>query len=319
MSEQLSLGFTRNMIVVPEFYLDSFALHSTFLEKVVMNSLDLIIYHKTKGQTMYLPHDMLDSGAVQTTKHMNYQEGSYHNVAFDFRPDATVIDEWDMKLLQRFHYTWYYELRDFLQSTKFKEMNRENNANRKRKDVFPVKEKEFAVFKRSLNDIKCVILGQDPYPTSLANGIAFAIDDANIDMDKRPYALRTVEKALKKDFNSPNDLPSTLANWSNQGVFLLNTALTVEKGNPGSHLDLWKPFIKVVLDILAKQSEPIVWILFGEKAQAYEKYVPKNHYLLKAEHPSASYHNGTEWNHEDVFRRANKFYEEGFRKDIKWI
>lgn len=67
---------------------------------------------------------------------------------------------------------------------------------------------------------------------------------------------------------------------------LLNTALTVEEGTPEAHCKLWEGFIECVMQVLAAQEKPIVWLLFGRMAHAYEKYIPSHHKVIKTSHPS---------------------------------
>lgn len=101
-----------------------------------------------------------------------------------------------------------------------------------------------------------------------------------------------------------------------QGVLLLNTALTVEQSKPGSHLKLWEPFIKEVLKIL-NEKENLVWILWGRKAQAYKKYIDNpTHFFIESAHPSPlSASRG--FFESRPFSRANTILKK-FNKHIIW-
>lgn len=169
--------------------------------------------------------------------------------------------------------------------------------NNKSKTVFPIRENVFKAFKLTpLQDVKVVILGQDPYHgckvkasqienrsivTPEANGLAFSVNK-NVAI---PPSLKNVFKALEGDLGIINTNPN-LVKWSEQGVLLLNTALTVEMDSPGSHIGQWQPFMKRVFFRLNKLEGPVVFLLWGAKAQSYKKYIDSRHVILEAPHPS---------------------------------
>ena len=140
---------------------------------------------------------------------------------------------------------------------------------------YPNKEQIFRVFRKPLQDIKVVILGQDPYPTpGNANGLAFAVNENK----KVPVSLNNIRKELADNY--PLSLPfagdwQTLEHWEEQGVFLLNTALTVESGKAGSHLKYWESFINKVVWYIGS-FHPTIWMLWGRKAQSFTKNIPKS-------------------------------------------
>lgn len=139
--------------------------------------------------------------------------------------------------------------------------------------VFPEKENIFNVFQMPLQDIKVVILGQDPYPKEgQAIGYAFAVNE---DVSK-PASLRIIEKEVG------HELDRTLQNWRDQGVFLLNTALTVKAEQAGSHINYWRKFTEVIVNYIAKNN-PCIWLLWGKKAQDYKWYLQSTCYLCNKE------------------------------------
>lgn len=167
----------------------------------------------------------------------------------------------------------------------------------------PHKDNIFRVFEDSLKSIKVVILGQDPYPTpGDANGLAFATFEDR----KLPASLKVIIKELTDsipEFKYDNPDWKTLDHWRKQGIFLLNTALTVESGKANSHTDYWKPFTKFIINFISSQ-QPCIWLLWGRKAQEYKSYihygitvtkltidqiqVDKYHnYILEASHPAS--------------------------------
>ncbi|QWE04621.1 uracil-DNA glycosylase [Polynucleobacter sp. JS-JIR-II-50] len=141
-----------------------------------------------------------------------------------------------------------------------------------------------------VNSVKVVILGQDPYHSpGLAQGLAFSIP-AEIAVNSRgfPSSLRNISKALALEgFGSlPN---GDLHNWAEQGVLLLNTALSVKLGEAGSHTGLgWKSFIDHLISALSKTRPHVVWMLWGGHAQSKLPLIEsgQNPLILQSSHPS---------------------------------
>lgn len=157
-----------------------------------------------------------------------------------------------------------------------------------------------------LDQLRVVILGQDPYPgisasnfhggiLPYATGLAFGIPDEAMGL---PASLRNIrDEVVRSDVSTLKELSfdQSLVTWAMQGVLLLNTALTVKAGEPGSHSHLWKPFTTELMTFLGKKEEPIIWLLWGAHAQSYEKYIGPQHTILKTSHPSPlSYKRGFE-------------------------
>ena len=145
----------------------------------------------------------------------------------------------------------------------------------------------------SLSSLRAVILGQDPYPTftdnhPTATGIAFA---NTIDTSLSNYSPSlTVLRESVIDFTKPHgntNFDPSLEKWEEQGVLMLNSALTCIKGQIGSHTLIWRPFISSFLSSLSRYSPGVVYVLMGNNAQSFEYYInPKNNYILKVKHPA---------------------------------
>jgi len=169
----------------------------------------------------------------------------------------------------------------------FKSLILSINKERSTKLIFPERKKVFrAFFLTEFYKIKVVILGQDPYyDKNKADGLAFSVP-FNIDI---PPSLVNIFKELKTNFPSYS-IPKhgCLKSWANQGVFLINTILTVENGRPGSHAKLgWMSFTNKVISLISKHLRGIVFLLWGKYAQSKERFIDiKKHYILKAAHPS---------------------------------
>lgn len=152
--------------------------------------------------------------------------------------------------------------------------------------IFPPKNQVFAIFKlMGVNDVKVVILGQDPYPTvGYANGFCFSVNPNN----KIPKSLKNIFIELKDDIGKEIPLNGDLSKWANQGVFLLNTILTVENGKPESHAKIgWEEFTDAIIQILSFRNSNLVFLLWGAKAEKKRTLIDENkHLVLTAPHPS---------------------------------
>jgi uracil-DNA glycosylase len=142
----------------------------------------------------------------------------------------------------------------------------------------PKAENIFRVFEtEELNDIKVVILGQDPYYNGQADGLAFSTMDSAC-----PKSLGNIYKEIKDEYPDAKFASNDLTCWAKQGVFLFNTLLTTVLGTPKAHL-IWKEFTSKILNEICKKSD-IVYMLWGKDAQA--KINCSNGLILYAAHPS---------------------------------
>ena len=143
---------------------------------------------------------------------------------------------------------------------------------------YPQKEDIFNVFSMPLEDIKVVILGQDPYPKEgQAIGYSFAVSEET----PKPASLRIIEQEVG------HSIDKTLKSWREQGVFLLNTALTVEAGNAGSHIKYWEGFMNLVISHISFHN-PCIWVLWGKYAQGFKGAInQEGNTILEAPHPAS--------------------------------
>lgn len=166
----------------------------------------------------------------------------------------------------------------------------------------------FNAFKEcSYNDLKVVIVGQDPYPQlGSADGLAFSCSKKG----KAEKSLQYINKAIGTDHVD-------LRCWANQGVLLINTAFTVEVNKIGSHYNLWKPFTNYVFGNINKHKKDTIFILMGKKAEEWETLLPDCK-ILKCSHPASAAYKGGEWDHNDVFNKANLELKKQDKPLINW-
>ena len=136
--------------------------------------------------------------------------------------------------------------------------------------------------------LKLIILGQDPYfQKHTATGLAFA-NFNNTPEEQLSPSLKVIKESVI-NYEIPHNLitfASELEEWAEQGVLLLNTALTCEVNKPGSHSLLWRPFICKLIKNICDYNSGIVWLLLGNIAQSFKPYINKNQHIIEAKHPS---------------------------------
>lgn len=168
------------------------------------------------------------------------------------------------------------------------------------------------------SELKLVIVGQDPYPhLDQADGIAFSCSKTG----KLQPSLRYVFDEINRTVYGGNQLCTDvdLKRWSNQGVLLLNTALTTEVGKIGQHYDLWQGFTAYLFDYLNHNKKELVYIYMGKKAQEWADYVSDDNHKIFTSHPaSAAYNKQKEWNSDNAFLKAQHLVAESTGYIINW-
>lgn len=169
------------------------------------------------------------------------------------------------------------------------------------------------------DDLKCIIVGQDPYPQlGVADGIAFSCSRKG----KAEKSLQYILKQTIGDYTETGRVMYTpeecdLRRWANQGVLLINTAFTCEVNSIGSHYDLWKPFSRYIFENINRHKKNIPVILMGKKAEAWETML-NNQKIYKVTHPASAAYRGGEWDCNDVFNKVNQELEKQDIPCIEW-
>ena len=163
---------------------------------------------------------------------------------------------------------------------------------------------------------KVIILGQDPYHgPGQAYGLSFSVREGV----KHPPSLRNILKELANDIGCETPQNGCLDAWAQQGVLLLNTVLTVEAGQAGSHQGLgWEVFTNRIIELLNERNEPLVFLLWGKHAQEKKKMINGNkHCIIESVHPSPlSAHRG--FFGSKPFSKTNEFLKLHGMKEIDW-
>ena len=183
---------------------------------------------------------------------------------------------------------------------------------------YPKGSEIFAAFNHcSFDDVKVVILGQDPYHgINQANGLCFSVHDGI----GHPPSLINIFKEIEKDINKPYPKSGNLEAWADQGVLLLNATLTVRNGLAGSHQKQgWEEFTDAVIKTISDKKENIVFLLWGGFAKKKgSKINNKNHFILTSGHPSPLSANRGYWFGNKHFSKTNEFLEEIGKTNINW-
>lgn len=183
--------------------------------------------------------------------------------------------------------------------------------------VYPPKQQVFAAFENcDIDDIRVVILGQDPYhQKGQAHGMCFSVNPGV----QIPPSLVNIFRELQDDIGCYMPNNGYLMPWAKQGVFLLNTVMTVEDSRPRSHAGRgWETFTDHAIQMINSREEPVVFLLWGRDARNKAAMIDRQkHLVLEAAHPSplSAYHGFFGCRH---FSRANDFLAKNGRGTIDW-
>lgn len=195
--------------------------------------------------------------------------------------------------------------------------------------VYPIPKNVFRAFDEcGYEETRVVLLGQDPYPNTYkgvpsACGLAFATENGYTNP-----SLRIIMEEMKKDIgyqgrHDPKSnnckLKDRLLDWPSKGVLMLNTALTVEADNPGSHKKIWDEWTKRFIQGFSVDREDVIWMLWGKHAQNYTKYMPENTITCERPHPMVDIYTGKElFRNSGVFTEVNEIFDNNYLTGISW-
>ena len=213
---------------------------------------------------------------------------------------------------------WYELLKEDFEKPFYKELEQWLKTEYNTKTIYPKPENVFnALNLVKYDDVKVVIIGQDPYHNpKQAHGLSFSVEeDINI-----PPSLQNIFKELKSDLNCyiPNN--GNLTKWAKQGVLLLNAVLTVQENMANSHKGKgWEKITSKIISLLNEREEPVIFMLWGGSAKALGKNIDTTkHYVLTAVHPSPLSANQGGWFGCKHFSKANEILNSLNKEPIDW-
>ena len=219
----------------------------------------------------------------------------------------------------KLHTSWQHFLADEIQQPYFRDLMQAVDAEYQNYSCFPPKELLFAAFDHCpFEDLKVVIIGQDPYHgVGEANGLCFSVKDGV----RIPPSLRNIFRELNDDFGTVF-LPTSgnLERWAKQGVLLLNASLSVRMDHPNSpkHLN-WSVFTDAVIQKISDEKERAVFLLWGSFAQKKGAKIDRNqHLVLESGHPSPMSANQGNWFGKKHFSQTNAYLKAKGKTEIDW-
>lgn len=212
---------------------------------------------------------------------------------------------------------WYELLKPELTSQQFKNLQDFLTEEYNTKKIYPTPENVFnALNLVKYNDVKVVIIGQDPYhQPGQAHGLSFSVQNGI----KLPPSLVNIYKEIENEIGKKSCTNGDLTAWAKQGVLLLNSVLTVRDSQPNSHKNMgWEQITSRVVELLSKREKPVVFLLWGANAIAIGKNIDRSkHLVLTCAHPSplSAYNGFFGCNH---FVKANEFLIKNNETPIEW-
>jgi len=215
---------------------------------------------------------------------------------------------------------WGDKLKGFLLSTDFDKIIKylQDEVQEDRRFTPPLRDMFKAFTECPYKDLKVIFLLQDPYPAlGVASGLAMCCENTGILQPSLKYVYQQVHETVYK--NEPYEYNPSLKHWANQGVLLLNTALTTTVGKTGTHYDIWKPFMVYLLDILSSYNPGLIYVYFGKVSQEWMDFTLDNNHKIIVSHPaSAAYAKAKTWDSQGLFPKINEILLRTNNLQIKW-
>lgn len=324
--------------------------NSWSINYTILNNVDLIHYETLSHDYTIPKHRAFEFGEFfhfqDTTELKVYVPLHYWNIR---HKGLESFNPQEFKLRNAIGDSWFVKLKSTLESPLITNISKYLKQRRTEVTVYPSSDRVFRAFKLcSYEHTKVIILGQSPYHDGMASGLAFGyLDGCKKQYEKSLEIIyKEVERSIYDGLNLDYDY--TLESWANQGVLLLNSSLTSEKGKTLAHSATpanlngigWERFTKIVLFELAMDPTPKVFMLWGNVAQDQFKAVKAvweaksmfssfPHLVLTARHPAYDLRLKNQFGEIapsypetfsgcDHFKQANKFLTENNRKEIRW-
>jgi len=220
--------------------------------------------------------------------------------------DISITPSWKLVLQNEFNKDYFKNLMNFVAGEYQQQV------------CYPDEQEIFAAFNAcSFDDLKVVIIGQDPYHgPKQANGLCFSVHNGI----NHPPSLKNIFKELEQDLNIKHPVSGDLSTWAKQGVLLLNATLTVQASKAGSHQKKgWETFTDAVIEIIATQKQDVVFLLWGGYAKKKGKKIDTaRHCVLTSGHPSPLSANRKLWFGHRHFSKTNYFLIKKGKTKINW-
>lgn len=214
---------------------------------------------------------------------------------------------------------WGLIMEDFANSEDFNRLMHDLHSAHATTGITPDIKTVFRAFKECpAHELGVVVIGQDPYPTpGVADGLAFSCGITGKEQPSLRVIFNEIEKTVYPDTHYKRN--PDLLRWANQGVLLLNTALTTVPGKIGMHYHIWSKFTTYVIKALSEKFQGLVFISMGSKAHEWAELIDdEKHFVLKCHHPASAVYSGGVWKSNDVFNKANNIITARGEHKIIW-
>jgi len=231
---------------------------------------------------------------------------------------------WD-KFKEHFHESWHDVMRPFIESEECDEIYAFlKSEGRRGKKIAPLSSNTYRCFKETpLDKMKVVLLGMCPYHTQLnglpvADGLLMGCSVTDKLQPSLEQFYNAVEKDCYKGLNLKYKKTPNVTYLAEQGVLMLNAALTTEINKAGSHLKIWETFIKYVFEnAIAPSRVPVVFL--GKEASKFKRYMPPLTWSFELSHPASASYKNADWDSEGVFTKVNRVLKDENKLEIYWL
>ena len=225
----------------------------------------------------------------------------------------------------QFHESWHVKMQPFIESEACDDIYKYLKSESKRgKKIAPLSSNVYRCFKEtSLNDLKVVMIGMCPYHTfkdgsPVADGLLMGCSNTGKLQPSLEKFYEGVEKELFGGLNLKYEKLADVSYLAKQGVLMFNAALTTEMNKAGSHIDIWEPFTKYVLEeIVTPAGVPTMFL--GKDASRYEKYTSPFAWNFVLSHPASAAYKQSDWDTEGKFGMVNKVLKDNNNYQIMWL
>ena len=229
------------------------------------------------------------------------------------------------KFKDQFHESWHIKMRPFIESEECDKIYEFLKKESKRgKKIAPLASNVYRAFRETtLDELKVVMMGMCPYHTAkngefVADGLLMGCSNTNTLQPSLEKFYDALEKEIHNGLNLKRIKTPDVAYLANQGVLMINAALTTEINKAGSHIALWEPFTKYLLEhVLDTAGVPIIFL--GKDAAKYERYVAPFTWTFTLSHPASAAYKQTDWDTEGVFTKVNQILMDNNNYKIIWL
>jgi len=229
------------------------------------------------------------------------------------------------KFKDQFHESWHIKMRPFIESKECDDIYEFLKKESKRgKKIAPLSSNVYRAFRETtLDDLKVVMMGMCPYHTAkngefVADGLLMGCSNTNALQPSLEKFYDALEKEIHNGLNLKRIKSPDVAYLANQGVLMVNAALTTEINKAGSHIALWEPFTKYLFEhVLDTAGVPVIFL--GKDAAKYERYVAPFTWTFTLSHPASAAYKQTDWDSEGVFTKVNQILMNNNNYKIIWL